>query len=86
MSMTGIARGRSRWRQGDGSSNRNAAHSTVPNPDHQGQCVPAFSLQIPMALLVFFLVAILGEFRCNIFFGGKVRSPCDEDLTFDLGW
>lgn len=36
MSMTGIARGRSRWRQGDGSSNRNAAHSTVPNPDHQG--------------------------------------------------
>ncbi|XP_035818056.1 uncharacterized protein [Zea mays] len=36
MSMAGIARGRSRWRQGDGSSNRNAAHSTVPNPDHQG--------------------------------------------------
>ncbi|AQL07577.1 Phosphatidylinositol N-acetyglucosaminlytransferase subunit P-related [Zea mays] len=35
MSMAGIARGRSRWRQGDGSSNRNAAHSTVPNPDHQ---------------------------------------------------
>uniref|UniRef100_A0A804UKF5 Phosphatidylinositol N-acetyglucosaminlytransferase subunit P-related n=2 Tax=Zea mays TaxID=4577 RepID=A0A804UKF5_MAIZE len=34
--MAGIARGRSRWRQGDGSSNRNAAHSTVPNPDHQG--------------------------------------------------
>ncbi|CAD6203146.1 unnamed protein product [Miscanthus lutarioriparius] len=34
--MASIARGRSRRRQGDGSSDRNAAHSTVPNPDHQG--------------------------------------------------
>lgn len=85
MSMAGIARGRSRWRQGDGSSNRNAAHSTVPNPDHQGQCVPAFSLQIPMALLVFFWLQFWVNFHA-IFFGGKVRSPCDEDLTFDLGW
>lgn len=34
--MASIARGRSRRREGGGSSDRNAAHPTVPNPDHQG--------------------------------------------------
>ncbi|CAL4913862.1 unnamed protein product [Urochloa decumbens] len=34
--MASIARGRSRRREGDGSSERNAARSTVPSPDHQG--------------------------------------------------
>ncbi|PAN50282.1 hypothetical protein PAHAL_9G510000 [Panicum hallii] len=34
--MASIARGRSRRREGDGSSERNAARSTVPSSDHQG--------------------------------------------------
>ncbi|CAN6320463.1 unnamed protein product [Urochloa humidicola] len=34
--MASIARGRSRRREGDGSSERNAARSTVRSPDHQG--------------------------------------------------
>ena len=73
--MASIARGRSRRRQGDGSSDRNAAHSTVPNPDHQGLCVPAFLLQIPMVLLgFFFFFAISGEFPRKIFFGESKES------------
>ncbi|KAF8683730.1 hypothetical protein HU200_044662 [Digitaria exilis] len=34
--MASIERGRSRRREGDGSSEWNAARSTVPSPDHQG--------------------------------------------------
>lgn len=72
--MASIARGRSRRRQGDGSSGRNAAHSTVLNPDHQGPCVPAFLLQIPMALLGFLSLQFRVNFRTGFFFGESKES------------
>ena len=82
--MASIARGRSRRREGDGSSERNAARSTVPSSDHQGTRVPTFLLQILMMLLDF-SYEISDSFLRKLFFF-SVRSPCDEDPIFDLGY
>lgn len=81
--MERTARGRSRRREGDGSSEWNAARSTVASPDHQGTRVPTFLMRILMTLLDL-SSEISGPFLLKFFFGG-VRSPCDEDPIFDLG-
>jgi len=82
--MASIARGRSRRREGDGSSERNAARSTVPSSDQQGVVSLRKQATYPAILSDSVFAAVNRQSKSRKASGVPMKMLIDEEFSNDV--